>query len=339
MNMSSLVQSSQPKPKLSIVDRSVNSILNDPDNTASRKDGISASLERQHRLHGTSLLSSASRLLKLNASTYASSCTIFHRYCHQVSLKQKMSSVWSVVMASTLLACKIEEDPRPIRHVILMYARLYRKRRLVMCEDKDAEQISKDQNVAVSELAKTTTCTSLTDKEARLRQVKPMSPLGPVYQEWYKEIVEMENLVLRQLGFTLYWIPDSHPHTFILYFVRVLEINQKEFSVKAWNYCNDSCRLDLCLQFAPEVIACTAILLAAKDCQVQLPNSSNGKAASWWHVFVGKDRDEQLSAIGNAILTLQDSSIELKIATQAFLSPLGGETFNDPDSYLWDVAD
>ena len=114
--------STSTNPSGSIVDRSIKIVLSDPDNTASRSDGLSAVLERHHRLHGTSLLASAGRLLKLSASTYASSCTIFHRYCHQVSLKKM--NVWSVAMASTLLACKLEEETRPIRHVILIYARI-----------------------------------------------------------------------------------------------------------------------------------------------------------------------------------------------------------------------
>lgn len=319
--------SSSPHPSLTVVDRSITIVLSDPDDTGSRKGGIPASIERLHRLHGTSLLSSASRLLKLNTSTYVSSCTIFHRYCHQVSLKDM--NVWSVALASTVLACKIEEDPRPIRHVILIYARIYRKRRLFL--SNDAAILANDENVASSELAKTA---SVGEKEALLRQVKPMSPLGPVYQEWYNEIVETENRILRQLGFTLYWIPDSHPHTFILHFVEGLDVHQKELCQQAWNYCNDSCRLDLCLRFAPEVIACTAIFMAARDCHVDLPG---GKA--WWHVFVGDNRDGQIATIGNALLRLQENSREIKIASLAFVPSVSREAFNDPDSYLWSIGD
>ena len=322
------MQSTFTNPSGSIVDRSIKIVLSDPDNTASRTDGLPAIMERHHRLHGTSLLASAGRLLKLNASTYASSCTIFHRYCRQVSLKKM--NVWSVAMASTLLACKLEEETRPIRQVILIYARIYRKRRLVLCDD--AESVVGDKHVAASELA---TSATLQEKLSHLRHINPMSPFGPVYQEWYNEIIATENKLLRQLGFTLYWIPDSHPHKFIIYFVEALDIQKPDFCQRAWNYCNDSCRLDLCLRFAPEVIACSAIVLSARDCQVDLPVARD--EICWWHLFVGDARDGELSVIGNALLSLQIDC--LPCTTRAFIPSVSGDAWNDPESYVWSVAD
>jgi hypothetical protein len=126
-------------------------------------------------------------------------------------------------MASTLLATKVEEESHTLKTLIHAFAHLYRKRLVVAfpIEEQTAAIWEHESMVYVPE-AKTWT---LEEKELRLAQIPlPNNKLGPVYQDWHKQVSDMENIVLRQLGFTLYWIPDSHPHKFILYFCRVLEL-------------------------------------------------------------------------------------------------------------------
>ena len=199
-----------------VVDKSIQPLLStDTNSTPSSLSNVSIRDERLHRLHGTSLLHDASTLLKLTPSTFATSCAIFHRVYHSLSLTEH--DVWSVSMACLLIASKVEEDPRAIRTVVSAFRHLYRRRRLRIHDD-----IRVSYGGAHAE-AEHVLCTD-EEKENLLRHVPPVSYGGAMYAEWKNALEEKESLILRTLGFTLFWIPDSHPHRFILYFVRVLEI-------------------------------------------------------------------------------------------------------------------
>ena len=235
-------------------------------------------------------------------------------------------------MGCVLLASKVEEEPRSVHSIILTLSHIYRRRRLRVGDD-----ISKYHYGAAD--AEADNCSLLTDQEKEnvVRSVKPMSMLGPVYAEWKEALFHIENVILQTLGFTLYWIPDSHPHKFILYFVRVLEIDNKNAVQKAWNYCNDSCRIDLCVRYEPEIIACSAILMACSSENVELPLLPS----PWWEVFVGCDRSQDLSSVSNAILAVGDeTNMDNRRAKYAFVPSLLEEpSFNDPESFLWSKAD
>lgn len=268
-----------------IVDRTIHQTFpKNPVTTPSTKSSCSPQIELLHRINGTSIIQQTTTLLRLSARTYATSTTIFHRFYHRKSLIE--FDVWSIAIASVLLGCKIEEEVRRVSEIILVFVHVYRRMRFAI--DYDDE---KDGDELKLEGFQTAICSVLETKNLNqeercnlLRYVQPLPRLGSVYREWEEELMNHENEILRELGFSLYWIPESHPHNFLLYFMRVLDLVQLDDknNVKtdekmsptndeenrssdgggngtgiaqiAWNYCNDSCRLDLCVRFGAELI-------------------------------------------------------------------------------------
>lgn len=235
-------------------------------------------------------------------------------------------------MGCILLASKVEEEPRSVHNIILTFAHIYRRRRLRIGDD-----IAQYSYGAAD--AEADNCSLLNDQEKEnvVRSVKPISKCGPIYAEWKDTLFSTENIILQTMGFTFHWIPDAHPHKFILYFVRVLEIEEREVAQKSWEFCNQSCRIDLCVRYEPEVTACAAILMACSIYNVELPLVP----CPWWEVFIGCKRSQDLSNVCNSILAVGDEDdMGHRRAKYAFVpSLLEQSSFNDPESYLWSKAD
>ena len=83
--------------------------------------------------------------------------------------------------------------------------------------------------------------------------------------------------------------------------------------------------------------ACAAILLASSNHDAELPLIPR----PWWEVFIGPNRNNDLTAISNSILAVGDENdLDNRRSKYAFVSSLMEQSsFNDPDSYLWSVAD
>lgn len=340
--------------KRTLLDRSIVVILPEPDETSSRKHGISAADERLQRLQGTGIIEEACQILGIlhddaNSSPllYSTACVVFHRFFHQVSLLE--ADVWSVAMAATLLAAKTHQVPLlSVRNLILAYTHVYRKRTLLLLPSDDIREISARQHPAVA-VAPAAGQLTLEEKKAELENnVPPMSQLGPVWKEWHDAVVQTESRVLRQLGFTLYWIPDHHPHLFLRYFVQALmssndDDDAKIFTATAWRYCNLASRLDLCVRLAPEVICCAAIHCAALERKYELiafvTDDEDGGSSPWWQVFCGSGHEQDLSNAANAILGLDDDmNLDVVAASRAYIkSRLPSGSFTDPDSFLWET--
>jgi cyclin L len=82
------------------------------------------------------------------------------------------------------------------------------------------------------------------------------------YSQWVEELTTTESYILKELGFCFYNI-SNHPHKFILYLVKLLD-GSPDMAQTAWNFLNDSCRLDLALRYDSQVIACAAIYMSIR---------------------------------------------------------------------------
>ena len=281
--------SSPPAPdnnnKRTRLDRSIAVVLENPDETPSLlRDGISPLNERLHRFHGTSAIFESSRGLSLGPSTCATACTIFHRFYHSASLAEH--DVWSVAMASTLLATKAEEDAKSLKQIVDEYARIYARRLVLADLADDNENDENNNNKRIDRVLASSHSACLdrsivahwaTSEERRrfcaTRLPRQLNKFGPVYKEWHKQITKMESILLRRLGFTFYWISDSHPHRFVRDFCRVLRLEGDRevcvclclFCVRACPECVLSCLVLSCLVLSCLVMSCAITLLLSLE--------------------------------------------------------------------------
>ena len=116
-------------------------------------------------------------------------------------------------------------------------------------------------------------------QKRRNLQLSSLELGGDRYHSWKTQLLLMERYLLRELGFSLYSVMD-HPHTYLLYYTKLLNAPQ-EVSQRAWNYLNDSMRLDISVRFPASEIACAAIYLSARTLQFSLPLHPT----PWWQLM------------------------------------------------------
>ncbi|GJQ15084.1 hypothetical protein GpartN1_g7099.t1 [Galdieria partita] len=216
--------------------------------TPSRQDNITETQEFIQRAYGCEMIQECGILLRLSQVVMATGQVFFHRFYHRCSLA-KYNHVW-MAAASLFLACKVEEQLRRLREVVSVVYYCFTKR-----------------ETGVGKL------------------LDIYSAQG---YEWKMEVVKAERFLLKELGFHT---GVEHPHKFILVYLNTLKSHSgidaqqnllwKSFLQRSWNYANDMLRTDLCCRVPPEYIACGCIYLAARDCEIPLPE----ERIQWWQVF------------------------------------------------------
>ncbi|CAL1541055.1 unnamed protein product [Lymnaea stagnalis] len=124
-------------------------------------------------------------------------------------------------------------------------------------------------------------------KQVRNRRNIHSLVLDQHYINLKNQVIKAERRVLKELGFAVH---VKHPHKIIVMYLKVLNsTGNKKLVQCAWNFMNDSLRSDVFMRFHPESIACACIYLAARQCQVALPNNP-----PWFWLFSVNEEEIQL---------------------------------------------
>jgi len=336
VTLSSSSSSSSNNNKRTRLDRSLRIILPDANHTPSRRDGIAASTERLYRLYGSSIIQQSCEVLgtttaTIRPSTAITASVIWQRLYHCASFRAL--DVWASAMGALLCAAKTEEVPLTARQIIVVFHHLYRRRRLVLMDNINGlvgynNHNRTNKNVII--LTKQATTLSLAEKRQLLQRegVSPMSSTGPIWKEWFDALVQAEGIILRSLGFLLYWIPNEHAHRYVPGFCEALgfldhdndDYNNKDngegLIQEIWNVCNDAYRLDACVRYSGEVICTAAISLvlskrtttttttttAVPTMSKESPISpSSWSSSSWWIPLIGAGREQDVVDCANLL--------------------------------------
>jgi hypothetical protein len=109
------------------------------------------------------------------------------------------------------------------------------------------------------------------------RKIYPKTELeigSELYLQWKNVLISIERVILSSLGFLLYEGGIDHPHQYLLYIIKLIHGTQ-ELAQVAWNYCNDSMKLNLEIRYNSAYIACAAIFLASREISFPLPEGYN----------------------------------------------------------------
>ena len=145
-------------------------------------------------------------------------------------------------------------------------------------------------------------CQTRRRRAGELVSVEALPVHGPRYTRWAEAITVKERWLLKETGFLLYALLDSHPHKYVLHMVHALSSDdaldggQKQGRMKvgagnarvsavslrlaqrAWACLNDLQRTDLCVRVPANEIAAGAVEFSAVEQGVALPNA-------WEQVF------------------------------------------------------
>ncbi|KAI9034354.1 cyclin-like protein, partial [Hyaloraphidium curvatum] len=229
--------------------------------TPSRRDGVPEDLETDLRLYACELVQSAGMLLGLPQVAMATAQVLVQRFFYLSSMRKH--SVRDIAMGALFLAAKVEETPRRIRDIVLVFDHVI--------------------------------------KRARGQSLEPVEMFDAAFFELRNGLVDGEMHLLRGLGFNVQ-VQHPHG-IMVNYLQSLGLSSNRELCQKAWNCLNDQrahlltrrarLRTPISVAYPVHTVACAAIWLAARQIGIALPT-----VPPWWQVFDAELEDlETISLI------------------------------------------
>jgi hypothetical protein len=292
---------------------------------------------------------------------FATASILYHRYIYAEEEIPLRNDVWSIGMASLLLASKLHDIPITVECIIHTCCIIYRKR--VLCpnyyhldisenklrHDPDVQRI----NQRIPQSWKQLSFYALLEKVDDTSFIHTLlSTRGIIYKSWYDSIVETECLILKRLGYRIHWIPDFHVYQYVEAFCSRIRLIPKvddkkkkkkstdnqhqqqqeqdhsvllsQFTETTYEYCHKAMQMYLCIQYIPQIICCGAICCSARELHYDLASIDD------------QDTTNNNSAIGTNLTNdwwnnLWDYSMDNLLTIQ--------NDINKVYSMIWDLSD
>jgi cyclin L len=146
-----------------------------------------------------------------------------------------------IALGALFLATKVEECPKKLREVLMVFIHLEQKRQGMTPAPVDIH-----------------------------------SQRFTTYKE---RLIRAERELLKELGFVLYTEHPHKFILNYAKLLTLDDATFKRLAQYAWNFINDSQRTDVCMRYPPETICCAALWMGARVLQIKLP--SDGEPPWW----------------------------------------------------------
>lgn len=190
--------------------------------------------------------------LRLPQMTIATALIFFHRYFTVKSFAD--TDHFTLAIAACFLAGKVEDTPKKLKDTVMTMQRLRLR----------AENPSQEESLWPPPTP----------------GKKPEDT--PEYLRVLKDVLQTELELMKTLNFDL---NVEHSYKYVLAYAKQLGA-ERDLAQVAWNFCNDSLRTRLCVQYRAKPLAAGAIFLAAKFLKPKYDHLLNDKFEAIYGAWV-----------------------------------------------------